>query len=124
MVDSSPYEWYGLDFIQHANSHDHGRVKLWMGSDHERENGQRQMIGCGEGAPYQPLGTPSSIQRFLKHLRNKRVTVHIVNVMAAAYLSRKGGTRSETLTTLTNEILIFSTDHGITLSPAYLPSIG
>ena len=63
------------------------------------------------------------VQRFLKHLRNKRETVHIVNVMAAAYLAREGGTRSETLNTLINEILIFSTDHGITLSPAYLPSI-
>ena len=63
MVDSPPYVRYGLDVIQHANSHDHGRVKLWMWSDHGRENGRRQMVGCGEGAPYQPLGTPSSIQR-------------------------------------------------------------
>ena len=63
MVDSPSYERYGLDVIQHANSHDHGRVKLWMWSDHGRENGQRQMVRCGEGAPHQPLGTRSSIQR-------------------------------------------------------------
>ena len=63
MVDSPSYERYGLDAIQHANSHDHGRVKLWMWSDHGRENGQRQMVRCGEGAPHQPLGTRSSIQR-------------------------------------------------------------
>ena len=28
MVDSPPYERYGLDFIQHSTSQDHGRLKL------------------------------------------------------------------------------------------------
>ena len=35
------------------------------------------------------------IQRFLRHLRNKRVTVHLDNVTAAAYLAKEGGTRSD-----------------------------
>ena len=28
MVDSPPYERYGLDFIQHSTGYDHGRLKL------------------------------------------------------------------------------------------------
>ena len=63
------------------------------------------------------------VQGFLRHLRNKRVTVHLDNVTAAAYLAKEGGTRSETLNALTTQILIFCRDHGIALSPAYLPGI-
>ena len=62
MVDSTSYRWYGFDAIQHTDSHDHGRIQLWMGSDHGREKGQRQMVGRGEEAPHQPLGTPSCFQ--------------------------------------------------------------
>ena len=40
------------------------------------------------------------VQRFLRHLRNKRVTVHLDNVTAAAYPAKEGGTRSETLNAL------------------------
>ena len=63
------------------------------------------------------------VQRFLRHLRNKRVTVHLDNVTAAAYPAKEGGTRSKTLNALAKEILIFCRDHGIALRPAYLPGI-
>ena len=63
------------------------------------------------------------VQRFLRHLRNKRVTVHLDNVTAAAYLAKEEGTRPETLNALAKEILMFCRDHGIALSPAYLPGI-
>ena len=126
MVDSTPYECYGFDAIQHTNSHDHGRVHLWMGSDHGREIGQRQMVGRREDLHInhlELLAVFRGVQRFLRHLRNKRVTVPLDNFTAAAYLAKEGGTRSETLSALTKEILIFCREYGFALSPAYLPGI-
>ena len=63
------------------------------------------------------------VKSFRRHLRNRRVTVHLDNITATAHLSKEGGTRSTHLNKLTMEILLFCKNHGVVLTPAYLPGI-
>ena len=99
-----------------------------MGSDPGREKVASSRWSASERELHinhlELLAVCRRIRRFLRHLRNKRITIHMDNVTTAAYLAKEGGTRSETLNNLTKEILIFCRDHGITPSPAYLPGTG
>ena len=61
------------------------------------------------------------VKSFRRHLRNRRVTVHLDNI--TAHLSKEGGTRSAHLNKLTMEILLFCRNRGVVLTPAYLPGI-
>ena len=58
------------------------------------------------------------VKSFRRHLRNRRMTVHLDSITATAHLSKEGGTLSAHLNKLTMEILLFCRNHGAVLTPA------
>ena len=61
--------------------------------------------------------------RMAIHLFGKMVAIHQGNITAKAYLCDIGGTVLPFLSRVANYILKLTNKHGITLIPAYIPTI-
>ena len=125
MVDTPSDRRDGPEILHSAAVNDYRCFQFRVGSDSERQVSQRQMV-CGRDLHInhlELLAVFRGVKSFRRHLRNRRVTVHLDNITATAHLSKEGRTRLPHLNKLTMDILLFRRNHGVVLTPAYLPGI-
>ena len=126
MVDTPSDRRDGPEVLHSAAVNHYRCFQFRVGSDSGRQVGQRQMVYGGEGLPHQPFGTVGGVQGS-QELQTSSEEQESDGPFGQhhCYSPPFQGRRNTFghLNKLTMEILLFCKNHGVVLTPAYLPGI-